>query len=63
MPADLVIRNARIIDGSGAAAFPADVSISGDRITAVGTAGAGARGRSMQRAGPLARLRRYPFPR
>ncbi|MBK8559064.1 D-aminoacylase [Candidatus Amarobacter glycogenicus] len=43
MPADLVIRNARIIDGSGAAAFPADVSISGDRITAVGTAGAGAR--------------------
>ncbi len=34
---DLVIRNASLIDGTGAAARPADVGITGDRITAVGT--------------------------
>jgi N-acyl-D-amino-acid deacylase len=32
---DLVIRNGRIVDGSGAAAFFGDVAIDGDRITAV----------------------------
>jgi N-acyl-D-aspartate/D-glutamate deacylase len=34
--ADLVIRNARIVDGTGAPAHDADVAISGDRIVAVG---------------------------
>jgi N-acyl-D-aspartate/D-glutamate deacylase len=33
---DLVLRNARIIDGTGAAEFAGDVAISGDRIAAVG---------------------------
>src|SRR5258706_12121657 len=33
---DLVLRNARIVDGTGAAEFSGDVAISGDRITAVG---------------------------
>ena len=43
MSADLVIRNARIIDGSGSAGFSADVSIEDGRISAIGTAGAGSR--------------------
>jgi len=33
---DLVIRNARIIDGTGADAFIGDVAVDGDRITKVG---------------------------
>ena len=33
---DLVIRNGLVIDGTGSAAFPADVAVDGDRITAVG---------------------------
>jgi N-acyl-D-aspartate/D-glutamate deacylase len=33
---DLLIRGGRVIDGSGAPAFAADVGIVGDRITAVG---------------------------
>ena len=33
---DLVIRNATVIDGTGAAGFAADVAIEGDRIKAVG---------------------------
>ena len=41
---DLVIRNARVVDGAGGAAFAADVAVNGGRITAVGTvAGAGKR--------------------
>jgi N-acyl-D-amino-acid deacylase len=40
---DLVIRNVRVLDGSGGAAYDADVEIDGDRITAVGRAGPGAR--------------------
>ena len=43
MPADLVIRNARVIDGSGSAAFEADVAVTDGRISAVGSAGTGAR--------------------
>lgn len=43
MPADLVIRNARVIDGSGAPAFTADVEIGEGRIRLVGTAGSGSR--------------------
>ena len=37
-PADLLIRNGRVIDGTGAAARAADVAITGDRITFVGDA-------------------------
>lgn len=43
MPADLVIRNAHVIDGSGTPPFPADVEIREGRISLVGTAGNGAR--------------------
>jgi N-acyl-D-amino-acid deacylase len=35
---DLVIRNARVVDGSGKPAFTANVGVSGDRIVAVGKA-------------------------
>lgn len=35
--ADLIIRNASVLDGTGEPATPADVAITGDRITAVGT--------------------------
>ncbi len=35
---DLLIRGGTVIDGSGSAAFTADVAITGDRITAVGPA-------------------------
>jgi N-acyl-D-amino-acid deacylase len=38
-PADLLIRNGRVIDGTGGAARNADVAITGDRITFVGDAG------------------------
>jgi N-acyl-D-amino-acid deacylase len=44
VPADLVIRNVRIIDGTGAPAADGDVAVEGGRITEVGavtTAGAG----------------------
>jgi N-acyl-D-amino-acid deacylase len=34
---DLVIRDARILDGTGAPAFPGDLAVDGERITAVGT--------------------------
>ncbi|MCL4243066.1 MAG: D-aminoacylase [Dehalococcoidia bacterium] len=43
MPADIVIRNARVIDGSGSAPFEADIEVKGGRIALVGTAGTGAR--------------------
>ena len=33
---DLVIRNANIVDGSGAPAFTGDIAVDGDRIVAVG---------------------------
>jgi N-acyl-D-amino-acid deacylase len=33
---DLVIRGGRVVDGTGAAPFAADVAIDGDRITAIG---------------------------
>ena len=34
---DLVIRNCRLVDGTGSPARPADVGISGDRIEAIGS--------------------------
>jgi len=38
-PFDLVIRGAQVLDGTGAAAFRADLGITGDRIVRVATAG------------------------
>ncbi|MEO9255368.1 MAG: D-aminoacylase [Tepidiformaceae bacterium] len=43
MTADITIRNARIIDGSGRPAFAGDVEVSDGRIQRVGEAGAAAR--------------------
>ena len=43
MPVDLVIRNARILDGSGGPGFSGDVEVSEGRIATVGTAGSGKR--------------------
>lgn len=43
MPADLVFRNATVIDGSGAPGFAADVAVSAGRIAAVGEAPAATR--------------------
>lgn len=40
-PYDLVLRNARIVDGSGRAAYPGDVAIRGDTIVAVAPSIAG----------------------
>ncbi len=37
---DLAIRNVRVLDGSGGAAYDADIEIDGGRITSVGRAGA-----------------------
>ena len=36
---DLVIRNARLIDGTGAPARPGDLAVSDDRIVALGDLG------------------------
>jgi N-acyl-D-amino-acid deacylase len=41
VPADLTIRNAVVLDGTGAPRFPADVAVDGGRITVVGDAPAG----------------------
>ncbi len=38
--ADIIIRNATVIDGSGAAGFQADVAVTGDRVSALGDLGA-----------------------
>lgn len=43
MPADFVIRNAHIIDGSGSPAFAADIEVSEGLISRVGTVGSAAR--------------------
>ena len=39
---DLVIRNVRVLDGTGTPAFPADVTLDGGRISAVSTDGSSA---------------------
>src|SRR6185503_694807 len=36
---DLVLENGQVIDGTGAASFPGDVAIVGDRIARIGAAG------------------------
>jgi dihydroorotase/N-acyl-D-amino-acid deacylase len=38
-PFDLVLENGTVIDGTGAASFPGDVAITGDRIARIGAAG------------------------
>ncbi|OAI43180.1 hypothetical protein AYO38_10955 [bacterium SCGC AG-212-C10] len=43
MPADLVFRNATIIDGSGSPGVPGDVAVRDGRITSVGSAATGGR--------------------
>jgi N-acyl-D-amino-acid deacylase len=43
MPADLAIRNARVIDGSGGPSFTSDVEVKDGRITRVGQAESAAR--------------------
>lgn len=43
MPIDLIIRNASIVDGTGAPAFQGDVEVDGGRIRSVGSATATAR--------------------
>ena len=43
MAVDLIVRNARIIDGTGAPSFEGDVEVDGGRIAAVGAAQGGAR--------------------
>ena len=43
MQYDLVIKNGYVIDGSGAARFPADVGIAGDKIVNIGRIKGGAR--------------------
>ncbi len=60
---DLVIRDALIIDGTGAAARSGDVALDGDRITAVG--GKLGRGHREIKADGLffnARLGGHPYP-
>jgi N-acyl-D-aspartate/D-glutamate deacylase len=49
---DLVIRNGRIVDGTGAAPFVGDVALDGDRIAAVG-AGVGPGRREIDAEGHL----------
>src|SRR3954452_24307869 len=49
---DLVIRNARVVDAPGAPPYPADVAVTGDRITAVGP-GAGPGRRTIDADGAL----------
>lgn len=48
---DLLIRNAMVLDGSGAGAFPADVGISGERIQAVGQLGEAGAARVIEAGG------------
>jgi dihydroorotase/N-acyl-D-amino-acid deacylase len=42
---DLVIRNGRVIDGTGRRSFVADVAVRGDRVVRIGRVAAGARAR------------------
>ncbi len=51
---DLVIRNARVVDGTGAPWYRADVAVSGGRIAAVGRLGATGAKREIDAAGRVA---------
>jgi N-acyl-D-amino-acid deacylase len=48
---DLLLRNATVFDGTGAARFTADVAVAGDRIAAVGQLGADTADREIDAAG------------
>ncbi len=48
---DLIIRDATVFDGTGAARFEADIGVSGDRIAAVGDLGAASADRDVIAAG------------
>jgi N-acyl-D-aspartate/D-glutamate deacylase len=48
---DLIVRGGSVIDGGGTPAVPADVGISGDRITAIGDLSAETAGRVIDAAG------------
>jgi N-acyl-D-amino-acid deacylase len=50
---DLLIRNGRVIDGSGLPWFRADVGVTGDRITAVGPLGAAEAKSTLDAAGKV----------
>ncbi len=62
--ADLLIRGGSIVDGSGAAAFDADVRVSGRTIVEIGPDLSAARGRRAHdrsaRCDRRARLHRHP---
>ena len=51
MAHDLVIRNAHLVDGTGAAARAADIAIDGDRITAIGDLSAATAKREIDASG------------
>ncbi len=61
---DVVIANGRVVDGTGAPWFRADVGITGDRITAIGNLTAAQRGDAHRRDRPCggARLHRPARP-
>ncbi len=48
---DIVIRNATVVDGTGAKAFQADVGVRGQRIEAIGDLGGAAAGQTLDAAG------------
>ena len=48
---DLIIRNARIIDGTGAPARPGDLAVEGDRIAAIGDLAGARAGRELDAGG------------
>ena len=50
---DLIVRNATVIDGTGAPRFTADVAVAGDRIAAVGGLGAASADREVEAAGQV----------
>ena len=60
---DLVIRNGRIIDGSGKPGYLGDVTVEAGKIVAVGgKAGVGAARNRRRRLAGNARMGRYPYP-
>ena len=50
---DLIVRNATVIDGTGAPRFTADVAVAGDRIAAVGDLGSASADRELPAAGQV----------
>ena len=50
---DLLIRNGRVVDGTGAAAFEGDVAVEGDTIVAVGRGLDGSARRTIDAAGAI----------